>query len=227
MSRFSSIRDRSPGPDPSTTRSRRRHALGVSVVGAGLQGVSFSSKPGTAPFYLLTLGTAATWIVGGLRSGSVHRGSSNTAAPHRPVVAPVLLGAGAFVAFYGCAHAVRRIPALNGAISRVLRYASQGDRRSVLATTLLSGAAEEFFFRGAVYAAAGTGHPVAVSTVVYVLATTTTRNPALVLAAGVMGTLFGLQRHASGGIQAPILTHLTWSALMVRFLPPLFPAPDA
>ena len=49
-----------------------------------------------------------------------------------------------------------------------------------------------------------------------------TRNPALVLASLAMGTLFGLQRRATGGIQAPMLTHLTWSALMLRYLPPLF-----
>ena len=60
------------------------------------------------------------------------------------------------------------------------------------------------------------------STAVYMLATAATRNPALVLASGVMGALFGLQRRASGGMQAPILTHLTWSTLMLRFLPPLF-----
>ena len=63
---------------------------------------------------------------------------------------------------------------------------------------------------------------VAASTAVYTLATASTRNPALVLAAAVMGTLFGLQRRASGGLQAPVLTHLTWSTLMVRYLPPLF-----
>jgi hypothetical protein len=37
-----------------------------------------------------------------------------------------------------------------------------------------------------------------------------------------MGVLFGVQRRLTGGIQAPILTHVTWSALMLRFLPPLF-----
>ena len=97
----------------------------------------------------------------------------------------------------------------------------------MLATTLLSGAAEEVFFRGAVYAAAGTGHPVAVSTAVYVLSTSATRNPALVLAAAVAGAVFGAQRRATGGLQAPLLTHLTWSALTLRFLPRLFPPPDA
>ena len=37
-----------------------------------------------------------------------------------------------------------------------------------------------------------------------------------------MGTLFGLQRRATGGLQAPALTHVTWSVLMLRHLPPLF-----
>ena len=63
---------------------------------------------------------------------------------------------------------------------------------------------------------------VVTSTAVYTLATLSTRNPALVLAAAVMGTLFGLQRRASGGLQASVLTHLTWSTLMVHYLPPLF-----
>jgi hypothetical protein len=37
-----------------------------------------------------------------------------------------------------------------------------------------------------------------------------------------MGTLWGMQRRATSGLQAPVLTHLTWSALMLRFMPPLF-----
>jgi len=68
-------------------------------------------------------------------------------------------------------------------------------------------------------------NPVPWSTAVYMLATVATRNPALVLASGVMGALFGLQRRASGGIGAPMLTHLTWSTLMLRYLPPLFADP--
>lgn len=201
--------------------------MGVTGAGAGLLGVALSSTPGSSRFYGLTLSTAATWIVGGLASGPLHRGWSNAPVPRRLVAAPVLLAVGTFPAFYGCALVARRIPPLNREICRVLRYAHEGDPRSVLATTLLSGAAEEIFFRGAVYAAAGTGHPVALSTAVYVLSTSATRNPALVLAAGVAGAVFGLQRRATGGLQASVLTHLTWSALTLRFLPPLFPAPDA
>jgi membrane protease YdiL (CAAX protease family) len=114
------------------------------------------------------------------------------------------------------------VPVLDAAISSVLTYADQGSTPLVLATTLANGAAEEVFFRGALYAAIGEQHPVALSTVAYALTTVPTRNPALVLAAGVMGTLLAAQRRASGGVQAPVLTHLTWSALMLRYLPPLF-----
>jgi membrane protease YdiL (CAAX protease family) len=43
-----------------------------------------------------------------------------------------------------------------------------------------------------------------------------------VLASEPMGLLFALQRRASGGIQAPMIAHVTWSVLMLRYLPPLF-----
>ena len=104
----------------------------------------------------------------------------------------------------------------------MLTFAEEGSGPLVVATTLANGLGEEVFFRGALYAALDADRAVATSTAVYTLATVATRNPALVLAAGVMGTLFGLQRRASGGLQAPVITHLTWSALMVRYLPPLF-----
>jgi hypothetical protein len=129
---------------------------------------------------------------------------------------------GAFGVFYAAALVARRIPLLERAILSVLEYSYQGSQRLVLITTLANGAAEEVFFRGALYAAVGRRSPVAVSTGVYALATVATRNPALVLASVVMGALFGMQRRASGGIQAPMLTHLTWSVLMLRYLPPLF-----
>ena len=107
-------------------------------------------------------------------------------------------------------------------LTSVMSYAHEGSTPLVLATTLANAAAEEVFFRGALYAAIAQPHQVAVSTAAYTASTLGTKNPALVLAAAVMGTLFGLQRRASGGIQAPLLTHLTWSTLMLRYLPPLF-----
>ena len=200
--------------------ARRRRVVGVTaVVGAGVLGASLSTRPGSSAFYALTGATALTWTAGGLAAGPLHRG--RTLSHHRPIVGPVLTGVGAFGAFYAAALVARRIPLLNQAIASVFRYADKGADGLVLASTLVNGAAEELFFRGAVYDAAGS-RAVPVSTAAYVLATSATRNPALVLASVVMGVLFAAQRRSTGGIQAPLLTHLTWSALMLRFLPPLF-----
>jgi membrane protease YdiL (CAAX protease family) len=205
-------------------RRRQRVVAAVSVAGAGLLGLSLSTRPGSKDFYATTLGVAAVWTAGGLLSGPLHLGwiQGRDDRLRRPVVTPVATGVGAFGFFYACALVARRIPVLDRAISRVLVFAEEGNDRAVLLTTLANGLGEEVFFRGAMYAALGDRHPVASSTAVYALSTTTTRNPALVLAAGVMGTLFGLQRRASRGLQAPVITHLTWSTLMVRYLPPLF-----
>lgn len=205
-------------------RRRRRVVAAFSVAGAALLGKSLSTRPASTEFYVLTLGVAGTWIAGGLASGPLHLGwiQSRDDMLRRPVVTPIATGVGAFGFFYGCALVSTRIPVLNDAIARILQFADQGDTPLVTLTTCANGVAEELFFRGALYAAIGDSHPVAVSTAVYTTATVATRNPALVLAAAVMGTLFGLQRRASGGIQAPALTHLTWSILMLRYLPPLF-----
>ena len=205
-------------------RRRRRVVAGTAVGGAGLLGASLSTRPGSREFYVSTAAVAATWTLGGVLSGPLHLGwiENRDATLRRPVLTPLATGVGAFGVFYAGALVARRVPVLGDAVSNVLRFAEEGDGRLVLATTLANGLAEEVFFRGALYSALDDLSPVASSTAVYTLATTTTRNPALVLAAGVMGSLFALQRRASGGIQAPLITHLTWSALMVRFLPPLF-----
>lgn len=211
---------------PAVVRRRRWTVAGTSVLGAGLLGVSLSTEPGSKKFYASTGAVAGLWTLGGLFSGPLHLGwiRGRDEQLRRPVLTPLATGVGAFGLFYAAALVARRIPVLDDAISRVLVFADEGDDRLVLLTTLANGLGEEVFFRGALYAALPT-HAVAASSAIYALSTTTTRNPALVLAAGVMGTLFGLQRRASGGLQAPTITHLTWSTLMVRFLPPLFRQP--
>lgn len=51
------------------------------------------------------------------------------------------------------------------------------------------------------------------------LVTAAALNIGLVLAGAVMGTLLALERRATRGVLAPIVTHLVWSLLMVLFLP--------
>ncbi|MFJ7219936.1 type II CAAX prenyl endopeptidase Rce1 family protein [Amycolatopsis sp. NPDC098790] len=185
---------------------------GVTAAGSGLLGASLASRPGSRRFHTLTASVAATWFAG---AGRVPRGRPD-------VVQPVLVGAGAFGVFYGCALVARRIPPLRRAIAGVLDHAHRGSTPSVVATALVTGAAEELFFRGALHDAFGGPK----ATALYVVSTTATRNPALVLASAVMGTLFTLQRGRAGGVQAPLLTHVVWSALMLAFLPRLFPSPN-
>ena len=205
-------------------RRRRRVTLGTGLLGTVLLSRSLDAEPDSKAFYLGTAAVAATWAVGGAASGRLHLGriQGPDQVLRRPVITPVATGVVAFAGFYGCAFVAQRIPFLERAITSVMTYAHEGSSTLVLATTLANGAAEEVFFRGALYAAIAEPHQVAVSTAAYTASTLGTKNPALVLAAGIMGTLFGLQRRASGGVQAPLLTHLTWSTLMLRFLPPLF-----
>lgn len=209
-------------PESRAVRRRRQRVVAATALcGAALLGRSLDTPPGSRSFYASTATVAATWALGGVGSGPLHLGwiENRDATLRRPVLTPVATGVGAFGVFYAGALLARHIPVLDRAVARVLRFADEGDDRLVLATTLANGVAEEIFFRGALYSALSDRAPVAGSTAVYALATTTTRNPALVLAATVMGWLFALQRRASGGVQAPLLTHATWSALMVRFLP--------
>lgn len=194
---------------------KRNRALPVATaLGTGLLGASLAAPVDSPRFYGLTAATAATWVVGGLAGGGVPRG--------RPqVVAPVLTGVGAFGVFYAGALVARRIPPLRRALAAVLGF-SRGSGPLVVASTLASGAAEEVFFRGALQSAIGARGALGA----YVVVTAATGNPALVAAATAMGAVWGEQRRRSGGIQAPLLTHVTWSALMLRFLPPLFVAPE-
>jgi hypothetical protein len=195
----------------------------VAVTGTGLLGASLSTKPASRGFYALTFSVAGTWLVGGLAVEPIDwaslRGDERSLG--RLVVVPVLTGAAAFGAFFGAALVARRIPVLNEALVSVLNYAEHGSDSWVMATAIANGVAEEVFFRGSLFSEFAPAHPVVGSTAAYMLTTCATRNPALVLASGVMGGLFAAQRRASGGLLAPILTHVTWTALMVRYLPAL------
>ena len=209
---------------PAVARRRRKVVAATSVAGAGLLGVALSAKPASRRFYATTMAVAGVWTVGGLVSGPLHLGwvELQDRTIRRPVLTPIATGVGAFGFFYACAQVAKRIPPLSRAISSVLQFADEGDDTLVLITTLANGAAEEVFFRGAVYAAFGDENPALKTAAVYVLATIPTRNPSLVLAASVMGGLWSAQRRATSGLQAPMLTHLTWSTLMLKFLPPVF-----
>ena len=110
---------------------------------------------------------------------------------------------------------------LEGQVISVIDYADQGSIPILIVITTINGIAEELFFRGAAYAAI-TVHPVLWTTVAYTVATLATGNVMLAFAAALLGLVVGLERRASGGILAPILTHCAWSLAMLLVLPMVF-----
>ena len=205
---------------------RRRIVVAITLaLGATLLGLSFSLRQGDPAFYPLTFGLAATWTLGSVLSGPLHLGHIQLAGRlRRPTITPIAVGLLLAALFVLGALIVRTIPSLVRLAEDVLGYARLGNLWVICVITLVNGIAEELFFRGALFAAIGVRHAVLISTVLYVLATVAGGNLVLVFTAAVLGTVVGLERRASGGILAPILTHVTWSLSMLFVLPPLFAA---
>jgi uncharacterized protein len=199
---------------------RRRVATALTVpVGAVLLRVALSTPARDPAFYLWTAAVSVAWTAGGLLSGPVPlRGPSPQRAPRLGVVAPVVTGLLAAATVVGAALIARTIPALRADLAAVLAHAPRGTLLPVAVLALANGAAEEVFFRGAVYTAAGRAHPVAASTGIYTLAIAFSGDVALTLAAFGLGFLLGLQRRATGGVLTPMLTHLTWTAVTLPAL---------
>ncbi len=211
--------------EPHDLRRRRLVTIGVVVLGAVVLGFSLRLDPGSRWFYPAGLLLAGVWTVGAFASGPLHLGRSPAReGTARPVVAPIVLGLALAGVFVVGALLVRTLDFLGGLESQVVHvidYADQGSVPILAAITAINGVAEELFFRGAAYAAI-TAHPVLWTTVAYGVATLATGNVMLSFAAVLLGLVVGLERRASGGILAPILTHCTWSLTMLVALPLVF-----
>lgn len=207
---------------PQSLRRRQVVTLLFVALGALVLGFSLRIEPGSYWFYPATLALAGVWTVGAFASGPLHLGRIvHPTGPRRPVLAPILIGLVLSAVFGLGALVVRDIPVLSDYVGNVLDYADQGSLPLLVGITVVNGIAEELFFRGAAYAAT-TRYPVPITTVAYAVATLATGNVMLSFAAVVLGVVVGLQRRASGGILAPILTHLTWSVSMLIMLPLVF-----
>lgn len=216
-----------PGDQRETVASlrRRRWATAIVVlVGAVVLGWSVRLEPGDAFFYVGTVTLAVVWAVGALLAGPLHLGRiafRDTLV--RPVLTPLVVGFSLAALFVAGAVLVREVPLLaplETQVASILDFADQGSVPLLAVITAITGIAEELFFRGALYAAVPR-NPVLWSSVAYVLATAATGNVMLTFAAALLGVLCGLQRRASGGILAPVLTHVSWSLSMLLVLPAL------
>ncbi|BBX09532.1 CPBP family intramembrane glutamic endopeptidase [Mycolicibacterium aichiense] len=208
---------------PSAIRRRRIAVCVVLVLGAALLGLSLTRRPGDAAFYWLTMALAATWAFGARASGPVHLGCIRWRGRNqRPVITGLAIGLLLGGVFVLGGLVTREIPPVAAAITRVLEYANHGSLLLIVVITLVNGLAEEMFFRGALYTALGGFHPVVISTVLYTIATCASGNWMLGFAAIILGTVCALERRATGGVLAPVLTHVVWGLIMVLALPPMF-----
>ena len=213
-----------PHHEPPSVVLRRRIVVAfVLVVGAVVLSFSLTRRPGDASFFWWTILLATVLGLGAFASGALHLGCIHWRGRNqRPVITGTMIGlllAGVFVAG---GLVAREIPPVRDSITRVLDYAGHGHLGWVVTITLVTGVAEELFFRGALYTALGRFYPVLISTVLYIAATLASGNLMLGFAAIILGMVCALERRATGGVLAPVLTHLTWGLVMVLGLPPMF-----
>ena len=203
---------------------RRRIVAGVTlVIGAAILWYSLRIPAGDPRFYAWTLVLAAVWIVGAFASGPLHLGHAWTrdGGVARPVVQSLALASLITGVFLAGAVVVAQVPVLRGPVDELLDHARYGSLPLVWAITTINGVGEELYFRGALFAGVGRGHPVTITTVIYTLTTIGTGVPLLVLAAFMLGLLCGLQRRVTGGVLGPIIVHCIWSTSMLFLLPPM------
>lgn len=191
---------------------------GAIVVGTALLAATLRVSPGSTWFSVLGMLVGATWTVGAFVSGPIPVQPDRDIA-WRAIVGPVVVGVAAFGAFVAAYLVARDLPLIGPALDGVLATADAGPTALVLFVALVNGAGEELFFRGALHAALEPHRPAIATTIVYVVVTAATGNVALVIAAAVMGVLFSLERLSTRGVLAPMVTHLTWSTLMILALP--------
>ena len=208
-----------PIVDVPAARLRRWVVTAVTVVvGTALLAATLRVPHGSVWFTAGGLLVAATWTVGSLVSGPIPAQPDRDMA-WRALVGPVVVGVAAFGAFLAACLVARHLPLVGPALDGVLATADAGPTPLVLFVALVNGAGEELFFRGALHAALEPHRPGIATTIVYVVVTAATGNVALVIAAAVMGALFSLERLSTRGVLAPMVTHVTWTTLMVLALP--------
>lgn len=208
-------------------RRRQWVTAATIVVGTPLLRKALNQAPGSRAFYTHTVALASVWGGGALLSGPLHAGWSSTRVPDkkaRPVIRPVTVGAVAVAGFAAIAALVAPYAVFRRPMLKVLDHARFGSLPVVIPLTILTGVGEELFFRGALYAGTKNPYQIAVTTVAYAAITAVTGNPMLVLAAGALGALVGIERRTTGGVQGPIVIHMTWSTGMLLVLPPIIEA---
>jgi membrane protease YdiL (CAAX protease family) len=204
---------------PAALHRRRLVVVVALAAGTALLAGTLRAPRGSTAFTTLGLLVAAVWIAAAWLAGPVPIRPRGALALRPAIVQALALGVVAFGGFLVVDLVARHVPVLAGALDSVLGKADAGSLAVVIGIAVLNAFGEEVFFRGAVHAAFEPPRAGWYATLVYVAVTAATLNPALVLAAAVMGTVFTLERLSTRGVLAPVLTHTSWSLLMLLALP--------
>lgn len=213
-----------PYHEPRSVVHRRRVVVAVVVLlGAAVLASMHTKNPGDAAFYWLSLALAAVWSVGAVVAGPLHLGVVRFRGRYER---PVFTGTGVGLVLGGVfllgGLAVQQIPPLADQVIAILDYTTQVSWRLVVLIAIVNAVAEEMFFRGALFSAFGRRYPLVLSTLLYIGAMMAAGNLMIGVAALVLGTVCAIERRATGGVLAPVLTHLVWGLMMVLALPPIF-----
>lgn len=213
-----------PYHEPRAVVQRRRVVVAVVVLlGAAVLAWMHTKNPGDPAFYWLSLTLAVVWSVGAVAAGPLHLGAVRFRGRNER---PVFTGTGVGLVLGGVfllgGLAVQKIPPLAGQVTAILDYTTQVSWRLVVLIAIVNAIAEEMFFRGALFSAFGRRYPLVASTVLYIAAMMTAGNLMIGVAALVLGTVCAIERRATGGVLAPVLTHLVWGLMMVLALPSIF-----
>jgi hypothetical protein len=198
-------------------RARRRWVVAATLlVGAVSLALTLRLEAGDARFLAGAAWMAAVWAVGAWLSGPLpHSERGRTGAA---LGTGVLAGALAVVVCAAGGLVAARVPGLREPAEQLLAHAG-ADTAVVVVLTLVNGVAEEMFFRGALFDAVPSSLAVPVTSVVYALTTVGSGVLLLVVAALLLGVAAAVLRRRTGGILAPVVLHLTWSAGMLLLLP--------
>lgn len=213
-----------PYHEPLSVVRRRRIVVGiVLVLGAAVLSVMHRRPHDDPVFYWLMLALAVLWGAGALVSGPLHLGVVRFRGRNeRPVFTGTGVGLVLGAVFLVGGLVVRQIAPLAGQVTEILDFTNQVSWRIVVLIALANAITEEMFFRAALYTAFGRHQPILWSTLLYVAAVLATGNLMLGFGALVLGWVCAVERRATGGVLAPVLTHLVWGLMMVLALPPIF-----
>jgi hypothetical protein len=226
-------------------------ALVIAVLGAVLLRVTFAATNDGGTLPPVTAAVAATWLIGGLAVIAVAGAMPTRASPPsrsswrppdvtdpssrvlplalrqppsrmagHPVVAAVAVGmAFATVCVVG-ALALLRIPLTSEWVSSALTTA-HGDAAIVFSVALVTGAAEEVFFRIGLRSVIPTRWYVLASTGIYGLVTAATGNGALVIASVLLGLVAAQMYQWFPRRYVPVIVHGLWTVGVIGVFPAL------